>query len=111
MNKVEAMAFLESGGMLTHPYFTSSEWVKGLGNGLYEFEDGCRCDADEFWRIRSDAGFNEGWKVKPERGITVNVGAIGHVVFRKAALQAAISCAIPKRNKSDRKRDRLNRWQ
>ncbi|MFM2589421.1 hypothetical protein [Vibrio sp. TBV020] len=111
MNRTEAKRLLEEGVMLTHPSFTSSEWVKGLGHGMYEFEDGCLCDADEFWRIRSDEVFSRDWKVKPERGITVNVGTIGHVDFGKTTLQAAINCAIDgRRNKSDRKRDRSGRW-
>ncbi len=39
----------------------------------------------------------------------VNVGAIGHVDYGKTALSAAIGEAV-RTNKSDRKRNRANRW-
>ncbi len=112
MNRTEAKLFLEAGGTLTHSSFTRSEWVKGCGNGMYVFEDGCICDADEFWRIRSDACFDSGWTIKSRLvGRMVNVGTIGHVDSCKSTLTAAINSALVERNKSDRKRSRSRRWQ
>jgi GTPase len=42
---------------------------------------------------------------------SVNVGTIGHVDMGKSTLSKAIDTALKARaNKSDRKRDRANRW-
>lgn len=60
MNNTEAKLALSQGKKLTHEYFTPNEWVKGVGL-MYEFEDGCKCLPDEFWRGRED--FPPLWKV------------------------------------------------
>ena len=61
MTSDEAIERLESGGRVTHRYFTSGEWVKLTGR-KYEFEDGCLCDIDEFWAVRSSGGWSAGWR-------------------------------------------------
>lgn len=40
----------------------------------------------------------------------VNVGTIGHVDYGKTTLSAVIRNAVRRRNKSDRKRNRADRW-
>ena len=39
---------------LKHSYFTSNEWVRGSSTGSYVFEDGVRCDPQEFWYALGD---------------------------------------------------------
>lgn len=60
LNNDEAKEALKSGLKLTHSYFTSSEWVKGVGC-VYVFEDGARCSPREFWSIRED--FPAEWRI------------------------------------------------
>lgn len=62
MNKEEAIKSLDDGKTLTHHCFTSDEWVRGIGAGMYMFEDGCKCTASEFWAFRRDSAFDSGWK-------------------------------------------------
>lgn len=64
MNKQEAIKALDMGKTLKHQSFTSSEWVRGIGLGEYEFEDGVKCSASEFWAYRKGDWFNEGWSEK-----------------------------------------------
>lgn len=62
MTKNEAIKALDNGCTLTHTYFTSSEWVRGIGAGMYQFEDGVTCSAAEFWCARHESiGFGKGW--------------------------------------------------
>jgi hypothetical protein len=63
MNKAEAIKQLNKGERLKHPSFTSEEWVQGDGNGMYIFEDGCSCYAEEFWHFRTDPNFDNNWTV------------------------------------------------
>ncbi|AUR89433.1 hypothetical protein NVP1123O_04 [Vibrio phage 1.123.O._10N.286.48.F3] len=60
MNKEQAIKALDEGKTLTHEHFTKSEWVRGIGAGMYEFEDGIKCSAQEFWAYRND--FNDTWR-------------------------------------------------
>lgn len=64
MTRIEAIKALDNGKTLTHTHFTNSEWVRGIGAGLYEFEDGCKCSAHEFWFSRNECSspaFSDGW--------------------------------------------------
>ncbi|MBM7070930.1 hypothetical protein JQC92_02590 [Shewanella sp. 202IG2-18] len=63
MTKDEAIKLMESGEKLTHESFTSNEWVKGLGNGMLQFEDGCLCPSGEFWFTRKDEWWLTGWSI------------------------------------------------
>lgn len=64
MNKTEAKFALENGQRLTHKYFIRDEWVQGMPDGSYLFEDGVVCSPEEFWRFRpDDLGFADGWEV------------------------------------------------
>lgn len=49
MNKTEAKFALENGQRLTHKYFSRDEWIQGMPDGSYLFEDGCKCSPREFW--------------------------------------------------------------
>ncbi|MCY9872366.1 hypothetical protein [Vibrio barjaei] len=60
LNNEQAKAALSIGKKLTHANFTSGEWVRGVGY-RYEFEDGCKCDPEEFWCVRED--FSPTWRV------------------------------------------------
>lgn len=64
MKREDAIKALDKGKVLTHEYFTGDEWVRGIGAGMYEFEDGCKCTATEFWAYRQCHGFDNGWKEK-----------------------------------------------
>ncbi len=62
MDRHEAIAALDSGKTLTHRHFGPKEWVRGIGGGMYEFEDGIKCSNVEFWMYRTDSAFGGGWK-------------------------------------------------
>lgn len=61
MTKDEAIQAMEQGHKVTHRYFSADEWMR-LAGRLYEFEDGCLCDPDEFWPDREE-GFDDGWSI------------------------------------------------
>lgn len=62
--KNEALTKLDEGHKLTHRYFTEEEWmVKSVYPLHYEFEDGVVCPVEEFWRLRSDIGWETGWSI------------------------------------------------
>lgn len=63
MNRDEALKALEEGEVLTHRYFTSDEWMYQDGHH-YVFEDGVHCPIEEFWRIRRESSFGDGWAIK-----------------------------------------------
>lgn len=64
MNKTEAKLALENGQRLTHKYFCRDEWVQGMPDGSYLFEDGVVCSPEEFWLYRpSEIVFADGWEV------------------------------------------------
>ena len=62
MSKDEAIKAMRDGMKVTHRHFSSEEWMKETGR-LYEFEDGCLCEFEEFWRYREDDSWLEGWKI------------------------------------------------
>jgi len=64
MDRQQAIQALNEGKTLTHKYFASDEWVRGIYAGMYLFEDGIKCSATEFWRWRQDSGFDSGWSEK-----------------------------------------------
>lgn len=61
MNRTEAINALKEGKRLSHKRFTPEEWVEGSNSRFYVFEDGCRCPAAQFWKIRQSPGFDHGW--------------------------------------------------
>lgn len=65
MDKEQVIKALREGATLTHDWFSPDEWMKQTGL-LYEFEDGCLCEPDEFWRYRTDESWNTGWMPLPQ---------------------------------------------
>lgn len=63
MTKAEALEAMKAGRKLTHISFCGSEWVARLSAGLYEFEDGCVCRPQEFWRGRTGDSWQSGWSI------------------------------------------------
>ena len=61
MNREEAIEALENGKKLTHQHFTKNEWVK-ISAEMYQFEDGCRCEPELFWKGRTGGTWESGWK-------------------------------------------------
>jgi len=62
MTKIEAIMAMEKGKKVTHEYFSPNEWMTIGGRG-YVFEDGCTCEENEFWRLRTGGGWECGWKL------------------------------------------------
>lgn len=60
MDRHEAISALDNGKTLTHTHFAPYEWVRGIGGGIYEFEDGVKCTNTEFWMYRTDSAFGGG---------------------------------------------------
>jgi hypothetical protein len=67
MEKHEAIKAMEDGEKVTHKSFTKDEWMKLTGQ-LFEFEDGIRCQYDEFWDYRSEKEWDSGWEIFRELG-------------------------------------------
>ena len=71
MNRDEAKQALSEGKKITHDFFQNDEYVylecvnPNTRPIKYEcvFEDGVTQDEDEFWLIRSDDNWNEGWEI------------------------------------------------
>ncbi len=61
MNNVQAKSQIEKGKKVSHMYFEPHEWVMGLPNGEYQFEDGVTISPTDFWRTRSDEFWIEDW--------------------------------------------------
>ncbi len=62
MTNTEAMGAMRDGHKVRHQSFTLDEWMKETGR-LYEFEDGCLCEPDEFWRFRDGDEWLVGWRL------------------------------------------------
>lgn len=65
MTKQEAIKALKEGKELKHRYFSENEWVRQQGC-IMIFEDNVRCPQEEFWRYRTDTGWETGWKIVSE---------------------------------------------
>ena len=62
MSKDQAIKAMGLGQKVAHRHFSDEEWMCET-NGRYEFEDGCLCEYEEFWRWRDDSSWDNGWKV------------------------------------------------
>ena len=62
MSKDDAIKAMRNGKKVTHPFFTSDEWISMEGNKIV-CEDGCRHNFYEFWSIRTNLGFLAGWEI------------------------------------------------
>ena len=63
MTKLEAIAAMENGALITHIYFAGEEYMKAGVTLDIEFEDGCGCSYAEFWACRTDAIYHTGWSI------------------------------------------------
>ena len=61
MTKDGAIEAMKAGKKVTHRHFDPDEWMVDK-DGLFEFEDGCRCEYQLFWGDRTDDSWLEGWK-------------------------------------------------
>lgn len=62
LSKEEMLQALEEGKTVAHKYFTPDEWMK-FEDGYIVFEDGNRCELEEFWRWRMEEFWNEDWRI------------------------------------------------
>lgn len=71
MNKTQAIEAINSGQAIRHRYFEDHEHVKLAPASddkdsdvtEYIFENGGRQTAEEFWSIRTNPCFDEGWEI------------------------------------------------
>ncbi len=69
MTRQEAIKLMEQGLKVTHDYFSEDEWMT-IKNGKYVFEDGVKCNPDEFWKYRQDASWDEDWSIYEDQSFT-----------------------------------------
>ncbi len=62
MTKEEAIEAMHRGEKVTHHYFCRGEWMT-ISDFMIEFEDGVCCSPSEFWRDRTDAGWEYGYSI------------------------------------------------
>jgi len=63
MNKSEMLEALDRGAKATHKYFSIDEWIQRHSRGHLIFEDGVICSDREFFTIRSDDSWDNGWHI------------------------------------------------
>lgn len=62
MKKAEALKAMCKGEKVTHRYFSSNEWMT-IENGKILFEDGVRCNQEDFFNYRQKAGWEDGYSL------------------------------------------------
>ena len=62
LTKQQAIEAMNNNQKVSHTHFSEEEWIKKDCH-LYEFEDGCRCNFDEFWSFRDDPSWENGWYI------------------------------------------------
>lgn len=65
MTKEEAKQALREGKKLTHRYFSDNEYIYAKGNIIFS-EDGVNHGFD-FWNLRPDEWWNDGWEIFVEK--------------------------------------------
>lgn len=66
MNKEEAKQALNEGKKITHVFFCENEFVQkdSEDSSVLVFEDfGVKQNEEEFWLMRQDESWNEGWEI------------------------------------------------
>lgn len=63
MLKQDALLALAEGKRITHTSFTDEEYVKQHTTHLYMFEDGVVTTVKEFWYIRTELPWADGWSI------------------------------------------------
>ncbi len=66
MDKSAALALLNSGERITHRHFAPTEYMQKGRNSEIEFEDGIPCSFAEFFAIRNDESWEDGWTTYKE---------------------------------------------
>ena len=62
MDIEEAKQALNEGKRIKHRSFTSKEWVEQYSSCRYVFEDGVKQNSDEFWNMRTQESWKNGWR-------------------------------------------------
>ena len=62
MTKDKAIEAMKDGKKVSHRWFSPDEWMIDK-DGMFEFEDGCRCGYKEFFSDRDDSSWLVGWKI------------------------------------------------
>lgn len=62
LSKDGAIEAIKKGHKVRHSLFCPDEWMK-LTGCLFEFEDGCLCEQDEFWRARNESFWLTVWSL------------------------------------------------
>lgn len=65
MTKQEAIQAMAAGKKVRHKNFSRDEFVSWPGD-QYLFEDGVRCDPEEFWAHRKGPDWENGWELFTE---------------------------------------------
>ncbi len=63
LTKTEAIQAMKEGKKVRHQYFAANEYVEIITGNKYRFEDGHTCSPHDFWKTRSDNGWNENWSI------------------------------------------------
>lgn len=63
--KIEAIELMKQGVIMTHSTFTNDETIT-MKESKFEFEDGCRCTPEEFWKYRKGEIWQKGWSIKSQ---------------------------------------------
>lgn len=66
MTKQEALELMQQGVKITHEWFSDDEWMIMWGNTI-TFEDGVKCSTYEFFGIRNDESWDEGYSIWEEK--------------------------------------------
>ena len=62
MSKEEAIQAMKEGKKVTHRFFSSDEWMT-IENGFLLLEDGVRISVEEFFDLRSDSRWGNGYEL------------------------------------------------
>lgn len=65
MTKEDAIIQMRQGKKITHTYFLSDEWIT-IKNGKILFEDGVMSNFEEFWNLRNQDFWNDGYELYNE---------------------------------------------
>lgn len=62
MSKKEAIQAMKEGKKVTHRFFASGEWMT-IKNGFLFLEDGALISLEEFFNLRSDSLWEDGYEL------------------------------------------------
>lgn len=61
MTQEAAIEQMKRGEKITHRYFSNNEWMT-MENGMILLEDGYKIHPDEFWGLRHQDGWKDGYE-------------------------------------------------